>query len=76
MIVKRMKELGVTSDMAYAAALASIGISIGIWFTQKEKNEAHGERFGIFVGLWAPTLAALGNALKIEEQSIELKEKN
>jgi hypothetical protein len=76
MIVKRIKELGVTSDLAYAASLASIALSIGIWFTQKDKDQPHAERWGIFVGLWAPTLAALGNALKTEEQTERLEKKD
>lgn len=41
--------------------------SIGIWYMKKGSNEAasaHAERFGIFVGLWAPTFFALGSFLR------------
>jgi hypothetical protein len=37
-------------------------VSIGFQF--KEPDAAHGERFGIFVGLWAPTFFALANRWK------------
>jgi hypothetical protein len=36
-------------------------VSIAIWFLSKEPDAAHGERFGIFVGLWAPTFFTLSN---------------
>ncbi|MDX1934749.1 MAG: hypothetical protein SFU56_19300 [Capsulimonadales bacterium] len=72
MLIKRLREAGLTSDMAYAASLASIGLSVAVWFSQREKDAAYGERFGIFIGLWAPTLAVFGNALKTEEKAAEL----
>ena len=71
MITKRIGEAGVTSDMAYTAAAASILLSIGIWSAYKNEEPGHAERFGIFVGLWAPTLAILGVALEMEEKSVE-----
>ena len=48
------------SQVFFVGGFASILGSIGIWYTKRgdgknyEKN-AHAERFGIFVGLWAPT---------------------
>jgi hypothetical protein len=42
----------------------SIGGSIAIWYMTGGKSlelQAHGERFGIFVGLWAPSLMILSN---------------
>ncbi len=42
----------------------SIGGSIAIWYLTGGKSleaQAHGERFGIFVGLWAPTFMILSN---------------
>jgi hypothetical protein len=42
----------------------SIGGSIAIWYMTGGKSlelQAHGERFGIFVGLWAPTFMILSN---------------
>ncbi|MDL2343543.1 hypothetical protein QOL99_05195 [Deinococcus sp. MIMF12] len=48
------------------AGAASILGSIAIWASQggqgkTPEERAHGERFGIFVGLWAPTLFILAN---------------
>ena len=42
----------------------SIAGSIVIWYLTGGKSmeaQAHGERFGIFVGLWAPTFMILSN---------------
>jgi hypothetical protein len=45
------------------AGFLSILASIGIWFFYKAGDAAHAERFGIFVGLWAPTFIALSTRL-------------
>ncbi|GAA4007020.1 hypothetical protein GCM10022631_18400 [Deinococcus rubellus] len=54
-----------TSNVLTVAGFASILASIAIWFTTGGKGSgderAHGERFGIFVGLWAPTFFVLAN---------------
>ena len=71
MITKRLQEAGITSDMAYAATAGSILLSIGIWSAYKNDEPGHAERFGIFVGLWAPTFAILGLALEMQEESVE-----
>jgi len=44
----------------FAASLVSVAVSIGVWVTAGG-DPAHAERFGIFVGLWAPTLMGLAN---------------
>ncbi|MGR8007109.1 hypothetical protein [Streptomyces hypolithicus] len=66
MIVKKLHETGVTSEHAYAAGFASIGLSVASWVVSI-KAEARGleraDRWGIFVGEWAPTFFALGLAL-------------
>ncbi len=51
------------SDICFAAGFGSVLASIAIWFFAKESDHAHGERFGIFVGLWAPTFFALSSKL-------------
>ena len=70
------KELGLTkrnllaiSDLCLALGFASIAASIFTWFTAKEDDREHGERFGIFVGLWVPSFFILSNRLarKAEE---------
>ena len=43
---------------------SSIVVSIAIWYLTGGKTDeslAHAERFGIFVGLWAPTFMILSN---------------
>ena len=44
----------------FAASLISVMVSIGVWVAAGGEP-AHAERFGIFVGLWAPTLMGLAN---------------
>ncbi|GDX71506.1 hypothetical protein LBMAG38_25970 [Chloroflexota bacterium] len=64
---KTIKMLGITSDVAYTLGFLSVIGSIFIWYSQGGTKEgadkASGERFGIFVGLWAPTFFAIGNGL-------------
>ena len=69
-MIKGLSNLGVTSDMAYAAAVGSVLLSIILWFRSSESDAAHAERFGIFVGLWPPTLAIVGHALEEHERSL------
>jgi len=62
-MIKLMKKVGLSQDIMYVLGLASVGASIAIWNTKKGDDKANGERFGIFVGLWAPTFFAIGNGL-------------
>ncbi|MEU0388222.1 hypothetical protein [Streptomyces chartreusis] len=72
MIIKKMHEMGVRSEHAYMAAMASVGLSVVAW-TGSLKGEpgtglARADRWGIFVGEWAPTFFGLGVALSHYEQ--------
>lgn len=68
MLVSRLRTLGITSDVLHLAALASIGGSILAWRAAKSSGDAaHAERFGIFIGLWAPTFFALADAVGTQE---------
>jgi hypothetical protein len=53
----------VLSYICYVAGFLSIIASIIIWFSSQGDGSAeamaHAERFGIFVGLWAPTFFIL-----------------
>lgn len=64
---KTIRTLGITSDVAYTLGFLSVIGSIFIWYSQGGTKEgadkAGGERFGIFVGLWAPTFFAIGNGI-------------
>jgi hypothetical protein len=73
-MIKFVRGLGFTSDVAYLAGVLSIGASIAAWTASTRMETASGDkadRWGIYVGLWAPTFMALGNAIKIDESSDE-----
>jgi hypothetical protein len=78
--MKKINELKITrenlktaSDLSLFLGFLSIIASIVTWFTAKDEDQAHGERFGIFVGLWVPSFFILSNRLarKAEELTIE-----
>jgi len=74
-IVKMLHEKGLRSEHAYCAGVASIGLSFLSWATSLKAEPgadlSRADRWGIFVGEWAPTFFALGLALA----NYELKEK-
>ena len=43
--------------------------SIAVWAIRTGKDQAHAERFGIFIGLWAPTFMIIGSKLHMEESN-------
>ncbi len=70
MLVKRMHQLGITSDILQILGFASIFASIATWRKAKTSGDAaHAERFGIFVGLWAPTFFALASEVAVVENT-------
>lgn len=69
-MIKKLHEAGARSEWAYAAGFASIGLSYLSYFVSRAKkgdDKAQSDRWGIFVGHWAPTFFALGVALRMEE---------
>jgi hypothetical protein len=75
-MIKILCKAGITSSMLYAAGVASIGLSVASWFTSRKvesKGIARADRWGIFVGQWAPTFFALGNAMRLEEEMGEIR---
>jgi hypothetical protein len=67
-VLAKLKSMGYSANLSYALGFISVIASIVVWFTQggsgsDEMAKAAGERFGIFVGLWAPTFMALGNGI-------------
>jgi hypothetical protein len=69
-MVKRLHEMGVRAEHAYAAGAVSIGLAVLSWVLSR-RLEGMGidraDRWGIFVGEWAPTFFALGNGLRTYE---------
>ncbi|MFT7619760.1 MAG: hypothetical protein ACI97A_003417 [Planctomycetota bacterium] len=57
-------QLKLLSNLCFILGFASIIGSIAIWYLTggaEVEGKAHAERFGIFVGLWAPTFFILSN---------------
>lgn len=72
MLAQRMKNIGITSDVLQILGFASIFGSIATWRTAASSGDAaHAERFGIFVGLWAPTFFALAGQMAVIEANDE-----
>ena len=59
------KQLRLLSDLCFILGFISILGSIFMWYITRGDMSlealAHAERFGIFVGLWAPTFFILSN---------------
>ncbi len=69
--VKYLSSIGFRSDYAYLGAFLSIALSLISWLFSrgnKHHDKAQSDRWGIFVGHWAPTFMALGVALTLEER--------
>ncbi|WP_440065831.1 hypothetical protein [Streptosporangium sp. OZ121] len=75
-MINMLHKMGVKSSMMYVAGLASIGASVAVWFTSNSKEKAgvdRADRWGIFIGEWAPTFFAMGVALRLEENREEMR---
>jgi hypothetical protein len=69
-MLKMMRKTGITSQMLFTAGFASIGLSIVSWATSLKAEPAgidRADRWGIFIGEWAPAFFALGTAMRLEE---------
>ncbi|MQG66919.1 MAG: hypothetical protein FI704_07525 [SAR202 cluster bacterium] len=56
------------SIIIFILSLISVVGSISIWYMKKgtsSEDKAHAERFGIFVGLWAPTFLGIAIFLRL-----------
>ena len=75
-MIRLMRKAGITSPMLYTAGFASIGMSVASWWMSRNVESAgidRADRWGIFVGQWAPTFFALGNAMRLEEDMGQAK---
>ncbi|AMM22481.1 hypothetical protein AX769_15825 [Frondihabitans sp. PAMC 28766] len=69
--VKFLSDLGLKSSFAYWGGFGSIVVALVAWLASQGKDsndKAQSDRWGIFIGHWAPTFFALGLALKQEEK--------
>jgi hypothetical protein len=74
-MLKVLRSVGVTPDMFYIASLASMALSVVLWFLPRggsDADQGRPERLAIFVGLWPPTLFLMGHALRDEETTAQL----
>ncbi len=70
MVVRGLGSLGLRSEHAHLAAFASVVGCIGLWARAKTVDQAergNAERRALFVGLWAPMLWLIGDALERRE---------
>jgi hypothetical protein len=72
------KQLRLLSDLCFVFGFLSILGSIFIWYITRGDMSAealaHAERFGIFVGLWAPTFFILSSRFDRYEEQAENEE--
>ncbi|MGW4421010.1 hypothetical protein [Streptosporangium sp. NPDC004631] len=69
-MINTLHKMGIKSGTMYMAGVASIGLSLAAWLTSRSMENAgtdRADRWGIFIGQWAPTFFAMGVALRIEE---------
>ena len=67
--IRSLSAAGFRSEWAFAGGFLSIVLSLVAWLASRGKKDdkAQSDRWGIFVGHWAPTFFALGIALQHEE---------
>jgi hypothetical protein len=73
-MIGMLHRMGLRSNMMYTAGLASIGLSVVSWVLSQRYESAgtdRADRWGLFVGEWAPTFFAMGLALRMEEMQSE-----
>lgn len=78
MIMKTLHDAGIRSEYAYTAGMGSIALTFVSWGISRLKSDdskAQSDRWGIFVGHWAPTFMSVGLALAQYEQTLENKKK-
>jgi hypothetical protein len=67
-MIEKLHDVGLKSEYAY---IAGFGLSFLTWATSVKAEDAgtdRADRWGIFVGYWAPTFLGLGNALRSYEK--------
>jgi hypothetical protein len=69
-MIDTLHKWGIKSNIMYMAGIGSIGLSFATWAASKRLEAAgidRADRWGIFVGEWAPSFFAMGIALRMEE---------
>lgn len=71
MIVDSLQGLRLRGGHLHAMSMGSVALCIGLWIRAKtidQEERGNAERRAIFVGLWAPTLWLIGDALERHER--------
>jgi hypothetical protein len=71
-IVDLLRAFRFRGDHFHAMSVGSVGLCIALWIRAKtvdQEERGNAERRAIFVGLWAPTLWLVGDALERRERS-------
>ncbi|NKZ04299.1 hypothetical protein [Actinomadura latina] len=69
-MINTLHKRGIKSSVMYTAGIASIGLAFASWAASNRLEDAgleRADRWGIFIGEWAPTFFAMGLALRMEE---------
>jgi hypothetical protein len=70
-MLQKLYDAGLRSDHCYIAGFVSIGVSFLSWMLSKQRHDGdvdRADRWGIFIGEWAPTFIGLGNGLRTYEK--------
>jgi hypothetical protein len=71
MLTGLLYRLGLRGWYLHASSLGSVWLCIGLWIRAKtvdQDERGNAERRALFVGLWAPTLWSIGDALEAHER--------
>lgn len=78
-MISTLHKWGVKSSLMYTAGIGSVGLAFASWAASNRLENAgleRADRWGIFVGEWAPTFFAMGLALRMEETRDEYKKES
>ncbi|MBO4206546.1 hypothetical protein [Micromonospora echinofusca] len=70
-MLRKLHDAGLRAEHCYIAGFVSVGLSFSSWFLSKHLERSgidRADRWGIFVGEWAPTFFAIGNGLQMYEK--------
>lgn len=65
----KLQQWGISSTILYYASIGSVLLSVVMWFARRKVDDRpSAQRFGIFVGLWPPTLMIMGKIMEDMER--------
>lgn len=70
-MLERLHQMGLRAEHCYMAGMVSVGAAFLSWMLSQRVEPSgieRADRWGIFIGEWAPTFIALGNGLRTYEK--------